>query len=60
MREFLYIHWNPDPALFHLGGFTLRWYSVLWMIALLTGRLGVHHLYKLKGLPLGTFHTPFN
>ena len=53
--EFLYIHWNPDPALFHLGGFTLRWYSVLWMIAILTGSQVVYHLYKQKGLPLDTF-----
>ena len=59
MREFLYIHWNPDPALFHLGGFTLRWYSVLWMIAILTGSQVVYHLYKQKGLPLATFQTLF-
>lgn len=59
MMEFLYIHWNPDPALFHLGGFTLRWYSVLWMIAILTGSQVVYHLYKQKGLPLDTFQTLF-
>ena len=23
----LYIHWNPDPVLFHIGNFGLRWYS---------------------------------
>ena len=57
--ELLYIHWNPDPALFHLGGFTLRWYSVLWMIAILTGSQVVYHLYKQKGLPLDTFQTLF-
>lgn len=57
--EFLYIHWNPDPALFHLGGFTLRWYSVLWMIAILTGSQLVYYLYKQKGLPLDTFQTLF-
>ena len=57
--EFLYIHWNPDPALFHLGGFTLRWYSVLWMIAILTGSQVVYYLYKQKGLPLDTFQTLF-
>ena len=57
--EFLYIHWNPDPALFHLGSFTLRWYSVLWMIAILTGSQVVYHLYKQKGLPLDTFQTLF-
>lgn len=57
--EFLYIHWNPDPALFHLGSFTLRWYSMLWMIAILTGSQVVYHLYKQKGLPLDTFQTLF-
>ena len=59
MMELLCIHWNPDPALFHLGGFTLRWYSVLWMIAILTGSQVVYHLYKQKGLPLDTFQTLF-
>ena len=50
---------EPGPALFHLGGFTLRWYSVLWMIAILTGSQVVYHLYKQKGLPLDTFQTLF-
>ena len=59
MRELLYIHWNPDPALFHLGGFTLRWYSVCWVIAILSGTQVVYRLYKQKGLPLDTFQTLF-
>lgn len=59
MRELLYIHWNPDPALFHLGGFTLRWYSVCWIIAILSGTQVVYRLYKQKGLPLDTFQTLF-
>ncbi len=26
----MYINWNPDPIIFSLGGFSLRWYSVFW------------------------------
>ena len=50
--DLLYIHWNPDPVLFHIGNFGLRWYSIFWMIAILAACQVVYKLYQ-GGLPSG-------
>ncbi|HIW43809.1 MAG TPA: prolipoprotein diacylglyceryl transferase [Candidatus Prevotella stercoripullorum] len=47
MTQFLlYIHWNPDLVALHLGGFSLRWYSLCWLLGLLAAFLIVKRLYK--------------
>lgn len=35
MNMLNYIVWNPNPIIFSIGNFELRWYSVLWVIGLL-------------------------
>lgn len=57
--ELLYIHWNPDPILFSVGGIAIRWYSIFWIIAILAGSQVVYKMYKLRGLPLDTFQPLF-
>ena len=42
----LYILWHPSVEIFRLGGFSLRWYSLCWLIGLLLAYLIVKHLYK--------------
>lgn len=42
----LYINWNPDLIIFHLGPIAVRWYSTCWLIGLLLAYLIVRHLYK--------------
>lgn len=40
------ITWNPDPTAFSLFGFDVRWYSLCWILALLSGYLVMQRLYK--------------
>ena len=44
--ELLYIHWNPDLVAFHIGSFSIRWYSLCWLLGLLAAFLIVKRLYK--------------
>lgn len=42
----LYIVWNPDLTAFQFGSFSVRWYSLCWLIGLLLAYLMVRWLYK--------------
>lgn len=55
----LYIHWNPDPVLFHIGNFGLRWYSIFWMIAILAACQVVYKLYQVRKFPMDTYQSLF-
>lgn len=46
MNTLQYILWNPPVEMFRIGGFGVRWYSVCWCLALLSGYLIVQKLYK--------------
>ncbi len=35
--ETLVVHWNLDPAILHIGGFELRWYSLLFVSGFILG-----------------------
>lgn len=41
-----YILWNPDVEAFHLFGFSVRWYSLCWLIGLVLADFIVQRLYK--------------
>ena len=43
---FLFILWNPDLVAFHIGSFSIRWYSLCWLIGLLLAYLVVRRLFK--------------
>ena len=46
----LYIHWNPDPELFSIGGISIRYYGLLWVIGIALGYLVVRQQYRDKRL----------
>lgn len=48
--EFLTIRWNVNPEIFRIGGFALRYYSVLFAIAFILGYLLVKSMYRREGL----------
>lgn len=46
-----YITWNVDPVLFSLGPLSVRWYGLLWAIAILTAWEIVKKIYKHEHRP---------
>ena len=48
MNYELFIHWNPDLIICHLGPIAIRWYSTCWLIGLLLAYLIVKYLYKVQ------------
>jgi len=48
MLELLYIHWNADPVMFHLGDFGLRWYSFGFLFAFVFGYMILVRMFKMQ------------
>ncbi|MDE5980413.1 MAG: prolipoprotein diacylglyceryl transferase [Bacteroidaceae bacterium] len=59
MIESLFIHWNPDVVAFHLGSFSIRWYSLCWMVGLISVYLLEHKLFKEQNIPEEKFEPLF-
>jgi phosphatidylglycerol:prolipoprotein diacylglycerol transferase len=53
----LYINWNIDPEIFRLGGFALRYYSVMFVLAFLFSYLLLAKIYKRKNTSLQLLNT---
>ncbi len=45
-----YIVWDPNPVAIHLGSFSIRYYSLCWLIGLALGYLLMKRLYKQQKL----------
>ena len=59
MIESLFIHWNPDVVAFHVGSFSVRWYSICWMVGLISVYLLEHKLFKEQRIPEEKFDPLF-
>ena len=57
--ELLFIHWNPNEIICHLGPLALRWYSTLWLIGLLAAYFCAQYLYKKHGKSSKDFEPLF-
>lgn len=42
----LNIIWNPDPVIFNLGSYPVRWYSFFWVIAIFSATMVVSRIFK--------------
>ena len=55
----LVVTWDVNPALFHLGSFEVRYYGVLWAVALGLSAYIFHHIMIREGLSEKTFDSVF-
>ena len=42
----LYIYWNPNLEIFHIGSFAVRWYGLCWLLGFAAAYLLVRQLYR--------------
>ena len=50
MNALLYIHWHVSPYIFHIGGFELRWYSLLFISGFILGSYLFLWFFKREGI----------
>ncbi|MCX7862749.1 MAG: prolipoprotein diacylglyceryl transferase [Bacteroidales bacterium] len=46
----LYIHWNPNPEIFNIGGLSIRWYGLLFALGFLFGYLIMQRIFSKEGI----------
>lgn len=44
----LFLTWDPDPALLHLGPVQLRWYSLMFLIGFALSYQAFRHFYRIE------------
>ena len=59
MYNFLAVIWNPDSELCRLLGLPIRFYSLMWVIGLVTAYLIVKKIYKDRGIKQEVFEPLF-
>jgi len=50
MLSFLFIHWHVNPVIFQLGGFGLRWYSLLFVSGFILGWYIFRWFFRREGV----------
>ena len=46
-----FITWNPDPEIFNIGSFAIRWYGLLFALAFVFGYLILLNIFKHEKIP---------
>ncbi|MBQ8492809.1 MAG: prolipoprotein diacylglyceryl transferase [Alistipes sp.] len=59
MMNILSIVWNWDPTCFMLGDLDIRWYGLMWALAILAAERVCHYTFKHEGLPPRTLESAF-
>ena len=55
----LFVTWDVNPALLHIGSFEIRYYGLLWAIALGISAYIFHNIMQREGLSEKTFDSIF-
>lgn len=55
----LSVVWNWDPTLVMLGDIDIRWYGLMWAVAILAAERVCHFTFKYEGLPPRTVESGF-
>ena len=50
MLDLLFVHWNVDPVMLHIGSFGLRWYSVLFVSGFILGWFIFRWFFRREGV----------
>lgn len=48
----LFISWDPNPEIFRLGSFAVRWYGLLFASSFFFGYLIMQNFFKKEGVPI--------
>ena len=48
----LFITWNPDPEIFRIGNFAVRWYGLLFASSFFFGYLIMQKFFNKEGVPI--------
>ena len=59
MDTLCHIVWNPSTSPFSIFGFEVRYYSLCWVMALMTGYYIVHYLYRKQNVKDELFEPLF-
>ena len=55
----LSITWDWNPTLFEIGGLDIRWYGLMWALAILVDERICYFTFKREGLPSQTLESAF-
>ena len=55
----LSITWDWNPTLFEIGGLDIRWYGLMWALAILVAERICYFTFKREGLPSPTLESAF-
>lgn len=48
---FNYISWNPDPEIFSIGSFSVRWYGLMFALGFLLSHRVLSYIFRREGKP---------
>jgi phosphatidylglycerol---prolipoprotein diacylglyceryl transferase len=59
MTILVYVTWNIDPEIFRIGGFALRYYSVLFVLAFISGYWIMSYIFQKEKIPVESLNKFF-